>query len=106
MMVYADDSCVTFSQQLFFLQRTGWSKVKTAVQRRSRSKQPSHLSRLDKRLTGKQSLFVVVAAVVVAAVVVDIVVLSIEQLFIVSFCHGRPSVPEEKTALTMEWTEA
>ena len=101
MMVYADDSCVTFSQQLFFLQRTGWSKVKTAVQRRSRSKQPSHLSRLDKRLTGKQSLFVVVAAVVV-----DIVVLSIEQLFIVSFCHGRPSVPEEKTALTMEWTEA
>ena len=101
MMVYADDSCVTFSQQLFFLQRTGWSKVKTAVQRRSRSKQPYHFSRLDKRLTGKQSLFVVVAAVVV-----DIVVLSIEQLFIVSFCHGRPSVPEEKTALTMEWTEA
>ena len=105
MMVYADDSCVTFSQQLLF-QRTGWSKVKTAVQRRSRSKQPYHFSRLDKRLTGKQSLFVVVAAVVVAAVVVDIVVLSIEQLFIVSFCHGRPSVPEEKTALTMEWTEA
>ena len=101
MMVYADDSCVTFSQQLFFLQRTGWSKVKTAVQRRSRSKQPYHFSRLDKRLTGKQSLFVVVAAVVV-----DIVVLSIEQLIIVSFCHGRPSVPEEKTALTMEWTEA
>ena len=100
MMVYADDSCVTFSQQLLF-QRTGWSKVKTAVQRRSRSKQPYHFSRLDKRLTGKQSLFVVVAAVVV-----DIVVLSIEQLFIVSFCHGRPSVPEEKTALTMEWTEA
>ena len=99
-MVYADDSCVTFSQQLLF-QRTGWSKVKTAVQRRSRSKQPYHFSRLDKRLTGKQSLFVVVAAVVV-----DIVVLSIEQLFIVSFCHGRPSVPEEKTALTMEWTEA
>ena len=99
-MVYADDSCVTFSQHLLF-QRTGWSKVKTAVQRRSRSKQPYHFSRLDKRLTGKQSLFVVVAAVVV-----DIVVLSIEQLFIVSFCHGRPSVPEEKTALTMEWTEA
>ena len=101
MMVYADDSCVTFSQQLFFLQRTGWSKVKTAVQRRSRSKQSYHFSCLDKRLRGKQSLFVVVAAVVV-----DIVVLSIEQLFIVSFCHGRPSVPEEKTALTMEWTEA
>ena len=99
-MLFADDSCVTFSQQLLF-QRTGWSKVKTAVQRRSRSKQPYHFSRLDKRLTGKQSLFVVVAAVVV-----DIVVLSIEQLFIVSFCHGRPSVPEEKTALTMEWTEA
>ena len=72
MMVYADDSCVTFSQQLFFLQRTGWSKVKTAVQRRSRSKQPSHLSRLDKRLTGKQSLFVAVAA----AFVVDVVVVN------------------------------
>ena len=69
MMVFADDSCVTFSQQFFF-QCTGWSKVKTAVQRRSRSKQSYHFSRLDKRLTGKQSLFVVVPAIVVDIVVV------------------------------------